>query len=674
LRLSSIVLAALVAAGPVWSFAAGIVQAPYGPWGVDESGMDRSVRPGDDFFAYVNGAWDRRTTIDAQRSSAGIDVDLVEAADRDVRAIALGLAAKADATSAERKIADLYGAWMDEAAIEARGTAPLAPYLAQIEAVKTTGELTRLFAEIGFESPVDIDIQPDLDDPTRYVVALDQAGLSMPREYYLNAGAPYDAYRKAYLAHVATMLRLAGIREPQAKAQAIVDLETRLAKAHWAPERARDVEQTNNPMDMAKLETLAPGFNWPGMFAVLGLGVPAKILVSEPSEVSDANAELTATPLGVWKAWLAFHFIDAHASALPKAFDEASFDFYGRTLRGTPAQRDRWKRGVALLDGVLGEEVGRVYVAQHFGPEAERQADELVDDLRAAYAERFARAAWMDEATRKAALAKLAAFEPRLGHPAKYIDYASLKIDRRDLFGDEMRAARFEWRLQLSRYPKPVDRGLWDMTPQEVNAYYNPLTNQITFPAAILQAPYFDPAADPAVNYGGEGATIGHEMGHGFDDQGRHFGPTGRLTDWWTPDTAKAFEARAAVLAAQFDTYEAFPGAHVNGALTLGENIGDLAGLEAAYGAWRRYVARHGEPPVVDGFTGDQRFFIGYAQSWRSKSREAALREQLASDPHSPEPLRVNGIVRNVDAWYAAFEIQPGDKLYLPPDQRAHIW
>jgi endothelin-converting enzyme/putative endopeptidase len=427
-------------------------------------------------------------------------------------------------------------------------------------------------------------------------------------------------------------------------------------------------------MDMAKLETLAPGFDWPGMFAVLGLGVPAKILVSEPSEVSDANAELTATPLGVWKAWLAFHFIDAHASALPKAFDEASFDFYGRTLRGTPAQRDRWKRGVALLDGVLGEEVGKVYVAQHFGPEAERQADELVDDLRAAYAERFARAAWMDEATRKAALAKLAAFEPRLGHPAKYIDYASLKIDRRDLFGDEMRAARFEWRLQLSRYPKPVDRGLWDMTPQEVNAYYNPLTNQITFPAAILQAPYFDPAADPAVNYGGEGATIGHEMGHGFDDQGRHFGPTGKLTDWWTPDTAKAFGARAAVLVAQFDTYEAVPGAHVNGALTLGENIGDLAGLEAAYGAWCRYVARHGEPPVVDGFTGDQRFFIGYAQSWRSKSREAALREQLASDPHSPEPLRVNGIVRNVDAWYAAFDIQPGDKLYLPPDQRAHIW
>jgi endothelin-converting enzyme/putative endopeptidase len=280
----------------------------------------------------------------------------------------------------------------------------------------------------------------------------------------------------------------------------------------------------------------------------------------------------------------------------------------------------------------------------------------------------------MDEATRKAALAKLAAFEPRLGHPAKYIDYASLKIDRHDLFGDEMRAAQFEWRLQLSRYPKPVDRGLWDMTPQEVNAYYNPLTNQITFPAAILQAPYFDPAADPAVNYGGEGATIGHEMGHGFDDQGRHFGPTGKLTDWWTPDTAKAFGARAAVLVAQFDTYEAVPGAHVNGALTLGENIGDLAGLEAAYGAWRRYVARHGEPPVVDGFTGDQRFFIGYAQSWRSKSREAALREQLASDPHSPEPLRVNGIVRNVDAWYAAFDIQPGDKLYLPPDQRAHIW
>jgi endothelin-converting enzyme/putative endopeptidase len=637
--------------------------------------MDPSVRPGDDFFEYVNGAWDSRTTIAPDRSRAGIDVDLTDNAVTEVRDIAEDLANHPPADPGERKIGDLYAAWMDEGAIEAQGTAPLKPWLEQIDAARTKEDIGRLFGEVSLAAPFGIGLSPDLDDPTRYVVEIDQAGLGMPaRDDYLLPGPKYEAYRKAYREYIAQLLTLAGVADAGKKADSILALETRMARAQWAPERARDVEQTDNPMDIARLRALSDQLDWDAMFAHLGLGTPRKILVSEPSVIRAAGAELADTPVETWKAYLTFHFISDHARYLPKAFNEARFDFYGRTLSGIPVQQARWKRGVGLVNGVLGEQVGRIYVDRYYPPAAERQATELVDDLRAAYAERFRKAAWMDETTRKAALTKLAAFDPRLGHPRKWIDYSSLRIDRNDLFGDALRAEDFQWRLQLSRYPKPVDRGLWSMNPQDVNAYYDPLTNQITFPAAILQPPYFDPAADPAVNYGGEGATIGHEMGHGFDDQGRHFDGTGKMSDWWTPAAAKAFAARADQLAAQYDAYEPIPGLHINGRLTLGENIGDLGGLEAAYAAWRRYVSRHGEPPVIDGLTGDQRFFIAYAASWQGKSREGALRSQLLADPHSPEKYRVNGVVRNVDAWYAAFHIQPGDKLYLPPAQRVRIW
>jgi endothelin-converting enzyme/putative endopeptidase len=405
-----------------------------------------------------------------------------------------------------------------------------------------------------------------------------------------------------------------------------------------------------------------------------GLKAPAKILVVEPSEVKDAGRLLTTTPLATWKDYVAYHFIRTHAQYLPRAFDQANFDFFSKTLRDVPQQRERWKRGVQLVNGYLGEEVGRIYVAEHFPPEAERQTTELIANLRAAYADRFKNATWMDETTRQAALMKLGTFDPRLGHPKKYIDYSSYDVDRQDPLGNAVRGDRFQWNLMLSRYPKPVDRDLWEMVPQEVNAYYNPQTNQITFPAAILQPPYFDPNADPAINYGGEGAVIGHEMGHGFDDEGRHFDENGKVRDWWTATAAKAFAERAAVLGKQFDSYEPVPGVHINGKLTMGENIGDLGGLEAAYAAWRRYVSAHGEPPVIDGLTGDQRFFIAFAQSWQTKVREGALRQQLLTNPHSPAEYRVNGIVRNVDAWYTAFDVKPGDKLYLPPAQRVHIW
>ncbi len=651
-------------------------KARFGTWGYDTTSMDAAVKPGDDFFKYVNGGWYQRTQIAPDRTAAGVDVVLTDEAEQQVREIVEGLAKNPKAAGpGGQRVGDFYAAWMDEKTLEARGTAPLKPYLARIAAVKSKAGVAALFAEQGFESPVDIGINPDLDNPTRYVVNLDQSGLGMPnRDYYLREGAKYDGFRKAYRDYVIKVQTLAGIPDAAAKADAIIALETKIATAHWAPERTRDIEQVNNPMTVAKLQALAPQLPWPAMLAHAGLGAPAKVLVTEPSEVKAAGELFAATPLSVWKDYLAYHFIRTHAAYLPHAFDQANFDFFSHTLRDVPQQRERWKRGVQLVNRSLGEEVGRIYVAKHFPPEAEAQTAELIANLTAAYAERFKTAAWMDEATRKAALVKLGTFDPRLGHPKKYIDYSTLKIARGDLLGDAVRAEQFEWKLQLSRYPKPVDRGLWEMVPQEVNAYYNPLANQITFPAAILQPPYFDPNADPAANYGGEGAVIGHEMGHGFDDEGRHFDETGKVRDWWTPDAVKAFSARTAALGGQFDSYEPVPGVHINGKLTMGENIGDLGGLEAAYAAWRRYVAKHGEPARIDGLTGDQRFFIAYAQSWQDKVREGALRQQLLTNPHSPAEYRVNGIVRNVDAWYAAFNIQPGDKLYLPPDKRVHIW
>ncbi|MFI4964511.1 MAG: M13 family metallopeptidase [Caulobacterales bacterium] len=668
--------AAVVAVAGMSSAAVAAGKAKYGTWGYDASSMDSSVKPGDDFFKYVNGGWEKRTQIAPDKTSAGIDVNLSDEAERQVRDIVEGLAKDpAKAGPGGRRVGDFYAAWMDEKGIEAKGAAPLKPYLAKIAAAKTRADVARLFAQTGYETPVDIGINPDLDDPTRYVVSLDQSGLGMPnRDYYLRQGAKYDAFRKAYRDYVIKIQTLAGIPNAAAKADAIIALEHRIAEAHWAPERTRDIAQINNPMTVDKLQALAPQFPWAAMMAHAGLGAPAKVLVAEPSEVKAAGDLLASTPVSVWKDYLAYHFVRSHAAYLPHAFDQATFDFFSKTLRDVPEQRARWKRGVQLVNRNLGEEVGRIYVAEHFPPEAETQTAELVANLTAAYAERFKSAQWMDEATRKAALVKLATFDPRLGHPKKYIDYSTLKVDRGDLLGDAVRAEDFRWNLQLSRYPKPVDRGLWEMVPQEVNAYYNPLANQITFPAAILQPPYFDPNADPAANYGGEGAVIGHEMGHGFDDEGRHFDETGKVRDWWSADAAKAFGARAAVLGAQFDAYEPVPGVHINGKLTMGENLGDLGGIEAAYAAWRRYVAQHGEPAVIDGLTGDQRFFIAYAQSWQDKVREGALRQQLLTNPHSPAEYRVNGIVRNVDAWYAAFHVQPGDKLYLPPDKRVHIW
>jgi endothelin-converting enzyme/putative endopeptidase len=648
----------------------------FGTWGYDATAMDASVKPGDDFFAYVNGAWAKRTEIAPDRTFVGIDSVLNDQIDKDVRAIVEDVAKDPSKSGrVGQQVGDFYASWMDEAGIEQLGTEPLKPYLAQIEAVKNRGQLIDLFATPGFPSPVGVTIFADLKDPTKYSVYAFQGGLGLPnRDYYLLQGAKYDGFRKAYRAYLTKIQELAGIPNAGAKADRIIALEAKIAKLHWTPEKSRETKLNYNPMSRAKLKAFAPQLEWNRSLGKLGLDKVNTVVVSQTTAIQGEAKLLDTVPLSTWKEWLTAQFISGNATYLPKAFDEARFGFYSKTLNDVQTQRDRWKRGVNLVNGALGEALGQIYVERHYPPESDRQMGELIGDIRAALQEKIENNGWMDAPTKKEAVAKLEAFDPRTGHPIKYIDYSTLEVKRGDLLGNAMRSNEFDWNLLLSRLPNPVDRTLWGMLPQTNNAYYDPTQNQITFPAAILQPPYFDPNADPASNYGSIGATIGHEIGHGFDDQGRQFDGKGRLRDWWTPTAAKLYTARAQRLVQQFNGYEPIPGVHIKGQLTLGENLGDLGGLEVAYAAYRRYVAKHGEPPVIDGLTGDQRFFIAYGYSWETKQREGALRSQLLTNEHSPAKYRVNGIVRNFDPWYAAFNVKPGDKLYLPPEQRVRIW
>ena len=655
--------------------AAPAVKPALGTWGYDMTALDSSVKPGDDFWAFVNGSWDKRTPIAADRSSAGPFVTLSDKSEIDVRAIVDGLSKGGDSGKLGQQVGDYYASWMDEAAINRLGAAPLKPYLANIAAVSNRAQLESLFVTPGYASPVDLDIQADLKDPTKYTVYTGQARLGMPsREYYLSTDAKMVQHRAAYRNYLLTIQKLAGLSGGAASVDRAIALETELSKAQWTSAERRDIDKIYNPKSRAELSALAPQFGWNGMLAKAGLTTAPMIVALETTAISGAGKVLAATPLSTWKEWMALRFAADHASYLSKPFDDASFAFNSKELSGVQTQRDRWKRGVRLVNGAMGEAVGEIYVKDHYPAESERQMTELIGNLRDSYHDKIMAASWMDEPTRKEALAKLAAFEPRIGHPTKYIDYSTLEVTRGDVLGNALRAQDFGWKLKLKRFPDPVDRSLWGMTPQTINAYYDPTTNQVTFPAAILQAPFFDPAADPALNYGAIGGVIGHEMGHGFDDQGSKFDGQGRLRNWWTPSATKAYSAHTAMLVQQYNGFSPYPGVNVNGQLTLGENLGDLGGIEAAYGAYRRYVAKHGELPVIDGMTGDQRFFIGWAQAWQGKDREDAERQQILTDPHSPDMYRTNGIVRNVDAWYTAFNVKPGDKLYLPPEQRVHIW
>jgi len=646
-----------------------------GTFGVDTTQMDRSVKPGDDFFRYVNGKWLATVTIPADKSRFGMFDALRDQAEVDVRALVESLAKTPQKPgSVGQKVGDLYASFLDQPRVEARGIEPLKADLAAIAAATNKADIVRLMGRPDYNGPFGVGISADPADPTRYVVILSQAGLGMPsRDYYLSTGPKFEGYRTAYKAYVTRLLELIGDKAPAENAAAIIALETKLATVHWAPERRRNVKETNNPADRAGLATMIPAVDWPAALDASGLGAAQRFVVRETTALRDGAALLDTEPVATWRAYLAFHLADTYAEYLPKAFEDAQFAFASKALRGIEAQRDRWKRGTELLDGLIGEGVGELYVAKHFPPGHKAAMDALVANLRAAMGERLKTLAWMDDATRAQALKKLATFDPRVGYPSTWRDYSAFPVAKDTLFENVRNGQQFEWRRRVARLGQPVDRSEWRMNAQTVNASYSPTSNQITFPAAILQPPFFDPNADPAVNYGAIGAVIGHEIGHGFDDQGREFDETGKVRNWWSEETNKKFLAATERLAAQYNAYCPVPNLCVNGKLTMGENLGDLGGLEMAYAAYK--LSLKGQPaPVIDGFTGDQRFFLAFGQVWRSVMREDALRNLILTNPHAPGDARASIPIRNIDAWYAAFDVKPGDKSYVAPDQRVHIW
>ena len=648
-----------------------------GTWGFDTSGMDKSVSPGDSFFGFANGHWAKTTEIPADRSNWGGFAILRDLSDKRTRAIIEeAAAAQAAPGSNQQKVGGYFATFMDEAAIEAKGVAPLKPYLAKIDAIASTTDLSRAFGEaawLGVDAPVGPQVEQDLKDNSRYTVYLGQGGLGLPdRDYYLDDSNPkFVEARAKYVQHVATMLGLAGVPDAEARAQRIYDLEKKIAQAHWTRVEQRQIEKLYNPMNHADLAANMPGLDWAAFLDAAGVAGQPQIVVAMPSALAGAAKLVESEPLSTWKDYLTFHTIAAAAPVLPKAFVDESFAFNGKVLQGTPELKERWKRGVDLIGGGMGEAVGQLYVARYFPPEAKAKADALVRNLIAAMDKHLAALEWMAPETKVKARAKLAAFTPKIGYPDSWRDYSALEIVRGDALGNAARSTAFEYQRNLNKLGGPVDRGEWGMNPQTVNAYANPLLNEIVFPAAILQPPFFDPNADDAVNYGGIGAVIGHEISHHFDDQGSKFDPKGNLAEWWTAEDVARFKALTDQVVAQYGAYEPLPGSKVNGELTLGENIADLAGLTIAYDAYRMSLGGK-EAPVIDGYTGDQRFFLGFGQVWRSKYRDAALQQQLTTDPHTPGHFRPN-VVRNFDQWYAAFGVEDGD-LYLPPEKRIKIW
>lgn len=652
-----------------------VSKAAIGAFGLDLTAGNPTVKPGDDFFAYASGSWYNTFQIPPDRSSFSAFNELDELSKRRVREIIeSAAAAHPPAGTPAQKIGDYYATYMDEAAIEANGLTPVQDDLKRITSAKDRAEIARLFGLPGFASLFDLDLPPDLRNPDRYSVVISQSRLGLPdRDYYLKDDPKFKELREKYVAYIGQMLTLGGTSDAAAKAADIMGLETAVARVQWPNEKRRDVDATYNPRTKQQLLSYAPGFPWQAFLDASSVGTRQDLILSELTAIRDLADLFKRTPLPTLRSYLTFHYLSDHAPYLPKRFDEARFAFYGKTLRGQPEQRERWKRAVDEVDGALGEQVGQLYVGRYFPPESKAKMQELVANLRASLSERIDALEWMTPETKSRAHEKLATFTPKIGYPDVWKDYSTLEIRRNDLIGNVRRAAEWHWQYQVARLDKPVDRMEWQMTPQTVNAYYNPLNNEIVFPAAILQAPFFDPNADPAVNYGAIGAVIGHEIGHGFDDQGRKFGPDGSLKDWWTQKDADVFKGRVVRLVKQYSSYEALPGLKVNGANTIGENIGDLGGLNMAYHAYQ--LSLKGQPaPVIDGLTGDQRFFLSWAQVWRAKYREGALREQVMSDPHSPSIFRVNGPLPNIDAWYAAFHVEPGDKLYIKPEDRVSIW
>ncbi|MBU0825788.1 MAG: M13 family metallopeptidase [Alphaproteobacteria bacterium] len=641
----------------------------FGKWGVDLDARDTSVKPGDDFDKYANGTWFARTEIPADQGSAGVGYDVYNLTQRQLRDLVAG-------ASATSQVGGLYQSFMDETRVDGLGAKPLAEDLRSVFVIKDHAEMARYMGttQAGFGASV-IGGQPyaDTNDPTTNVLWMGQGGLGLPeREYYLDD--KFKPQRDAYRAYIVRTLAMTGIDPAgsEAAADAIMGFETDIAKASWVIADRRDIGKINNPMSSAELAVYAPGIDWAAWFAGAGIDPQKRIIVNENTAIRDISALYAKTPLTTLKLWQHFHVVDSAAPYLSKAFVDSRFE-YSKVLSGVSELRPRWKRGLSLVDGSLGELVGETYSKIYFPASAKAKMETLVANLKLAMGDRIRANSWMAPATKDAALAKLAKMDVMVGYPDKWRDYSALKIDPTDLYGNVKRSSAFEYAYALGDLNKPVDRKKWAMNPQEVNAYNGGLENKIVFPAGILQAPYFSESVDDAVNYGAIGAVIGHEIIHGFDDQGRKIDASGAVRDWWTPEDAAKFDAAAKAFGAQYATYEAAPGAFINPDLTMGENIADLAGLEVAYDAYHRSLG--GKPaPVIDGLTGDQRFFLACAQAWRDKARDDSIKQQVASDPHSPARWRIIGPVRNVDAWYKAFGVQAGAKYYLKPEERTKIW
>lgn len=642
----------------------------YGSYGFDTKGTDPSVKPGDDFYLHANGTWARTTPIPPDKSNYGA-FNVLDDLSRE-RTKGILEAARSDPAS---KIGAAYASYLDLATVERRGLAPIKPWLDQIRAIHDPAAYVRVAAQAaraGVQGPFAFHVGQDDKAPDSYILNLRQAGLGLPdRDFYLQPDAKTAAIRAAYVAHLEQMLSLAGEQNAKARAAALMAFETEVAKVHWTQVESRDADKTYNKMTLAELDKAAPGFDFGAYLAANGLK-PAALIVAQPSAVAGEAALIARAPIGVLRDALLLRSLHAYATYLPDRIADADFSFYGTTLSGTPQREERWKRAVDFLKDAMGEEVGKAYVARYFPPETKAAMDELVKNVIAAMGRRIDGLAWMSDAAKARAHRKLAAFTPKIGYPDKWRDYSGLAIRGDDLFGNALRSNQFEFDYQIGKLGKPIYRWEWQMTPMEINAYADFSMVEIVFPAAILQPPFFDPYADPAVNYGGIGAVIGHELSHHFDDQGAKYDETGKLNQWWSDADVAAFKALTDHLIRQYDAYEPLPGARVKGAFTLGENIGDLAGVAVALDAY--HSSLKGQPaPVIDGTTGDQRFFLGWAQVWRRNYREPNLRQRLVTDPHAPSRYRAN-IVRNFDAWYAAFKPQPGGKIYLTPQDRVRIW
>ena len=642
----------------------------YGSYGFDAAGMDPSVKPGDDFYLHANGTWAKNTPIPADKSNYGAFNTLDELSRARTRAILE--TAKDDPDS---KIGAAYASYLDTAAVEAKGLAPIKPWLGEIKGVKDKAGYALVAAKAaraGISGPFRFYVGQDDKDPETYILSMSQGGLGLPdRDFYLDEKPEMAKIRAAYVAHLENMLTLAGESDAKARAAALMAFETEIAKVHWTQIDSRDADKTYNKLTLAALQKAAPGFDFAAYFKANGL-TPTELLVAQPSAITGEAALIAKAPIGVLKDALLLRSLHAYADKLPDSIANADFAFYGTTLSGTPEREARWKRGVDFLKDSLGEEVGKVYVAQYFPPETKAAMDVLVKNVIAAMGRRIDGLPWMSDTAKARAHKKLAAFTPKIGYPDKWRDYDGLAIQRDDLLGNAMRANQFDFDYNIGKLGKPIYRWEWGMTPMEINAYANFGMVEIVFPAAILQPPFFDPNADPAVNYGGIGAVIGHELSHHFDDQGAKYDETGKLNQWWTEADVAKFKGLTDKLVKQYDAYEPFPGVHVKGAFTLGENIGDLGGLAVALDAY--HASLGGKPaPVIDGMTGDQRFFLGWAQVWRRNYREANLRQRLVTDPHAPSQYRAD-IVRNFDAWYDAFKPAPDGKLSLKPEDRVKIW